>query len=195
MDNGANGIPDVVQVSESLWACCGLTDDGRDCENPSNETFGLAASSELSSYFSIPATGYSYTSVSASSSATSASISTSTASIASVSTAAPTASDTGTSEGVESHKRGLSTGSIAGIVIGICAAIILGAVVWFLLRRRRTRPEVQRQELDASVKSEASRPDHPEMAEPTANMAFYRTNDEQRRLELPADREPGELVG
>lgn len=185
----------MVQVSESLWACCGLTDDGRDCENPSNETFGLAASSKLSSYFSIPATGYSYTSVSASSSATSASISTSTASIASVSTAAPTASDTGTSEGIESHKSGLSTGSIAGIVIGIGAAIILGAVVWFLLRRRRTRPKVQRQELDSRVKSEASRPDHPEMAEQTVNMAFYRTNDEQRRLELPADREPGELVG
>lgn len=177
MDNGANGIPDVVQVSESLWACCGLTDDGRDCENPSNETFGLAASSELSSYFSIPATGYSYTSVSVSSSATSTSITTSAASINSVATAAATASGAGASEGVESHKGGLSAGSIAGIVIGIDAAIIPGAVAWFLLCRRQRRTQVQRHELDASMKSGASRPNYPEMAEPAVNMAFYKGND------------------
>lgn len=199
VDNGAvGGIPDVVQVSESLWACCRLTDDGRDCERPSNETFGLAASSELSSYFSIPATGYLYTSVSLSSSATttsSTSLATSTASIASVSTAVATASSDGTSKGEDSHIDGLSKGSIAAIAIGIGAAILLVAAACFLfLRRRRKGPKVQLQKPDDSTKPEAPSPKRPETEASNANVDFYQSNHGQRQLELPADREPGELA-
>lgn len=84
-----------------------------------------------------------------------------------------TASDTTTSEGIESHQDGISSGSIAGIVIGIGAVVILVAVVWFLLCRRRKRARVHPQELDISVESQHSRHNHSEMAEPTANMAFY----------------------
>lgn len=198
VDNGANGIPDVVQVSESLWACCGFTDDGRDCERPSNETFGLAASSDLSSYFSIPATGYPYTSVSLSSSATttsSTSLDTSIASTASVSTAAATASADGTSKDEDSHRDGLSKGSIAGIAIGIGAAVLLVAAACSLfLRRPRKGPKVQHQEPDASTKPEGPSPKHPEIEASNANMDFYQSNHGQRQLELPADREPGELA-
>lgn len=199
VDNGANGIPDVVQVDESLWACCGLTDDGRDCASPSNETFGMAASSELSSYFSIPATGYSYTSVSLSSSATttsSTSLTTSTASTASVTTAAATATSVGTSDDSDSQSNELSKGSIAGIVIGIGAAVLLVAAACFLfLRKRRRGAKVQYQELDASTKPEASSPKHSEMEASNANMGLYQSNHGQRQLELPGDREPGELAG
>ncbi|KAJ0123300.1 hypothetical protein J7T55_011765 [Diaporthe amygdali] len=157
LDNGANGKPDVVQVSASLWACCTLTDGERNCMDPSDETFSLAASSELSSYFSIPATGYVYTSVSVSSSIT-VSSPTSSTSIHTVSTAPPTASKTPTSEGLNNTGRRISTATAVGMGIGISAAIFLVAALWFGLRRRHRTAEAQRPELDPNIFPEGSSP-------------------------------------
>lgn len=138
-------VPDVTYVSSrGLWACCANTSRGLDCTNPTDETFNLAAPSDLTTYFQIPATGYAYTS--ASSRATAESAPTGASASGAGTTGSPASTTTSTASGATSppaptgstSNGSLSKGAAAGIGVGAAAAVALAAAAtWFALRAWR----------------------------------------------------------
>ncbi|KAH8678370.1 hypothetical protein BX600DRAFT_451985 [Xylariales sp. PMI_506] len=156
----------VYSTSTGLWACCSENDSTPDCTIPTSETFLGAAPQALDDYFDVPATGFSYTSVSLPTSTTTASSATTTTSSATTKTSSvstttskfssfavitttpsTTPSSTAAVGGASSENpttgsgTGLSAGASAGIGIGVAAVAILIAalVAWFFQRQRHRK--------------------------------------------------------
>lgn len=143
--------PDVVySASNKTWACCGTSDaiGSPDCTWQSNETFNLAPPQELRAYFSIPPTGFPYTSVAIQTVSSSA--------------ASTTSSSTSAVGGGDSSSSSLSLGAAAGVGVGAGFAVLLfgvaGLATWHLWRKRRRATTEQLEALQPSYQKNSQSP-------------------------------------
>jgi hypothetical protein len=135
-------LPDVTwNQTSQRWHCCGVDSKGKaSCDNPTDERFDAPGSSLLETYFTLPRDGWTATSttVPSTSSSSSSSISITSATAVSSSTGTPLPDPTSLPS---TQHNGLSSGTKAGIGIGaaLAALAILGAVLYFIFRKRGRR--------------------------------------------------------
>jgi hypothetical protein len=120
MSLGYDTLPDIKYVSDTMWVCCGVDENGnRNCENPTDETFDAAAQSALATLWTAGVSSP-----------------TSSAVVSSATSALPTETGHQTS----STNNGLSTGAQAGIGVGVAVgglAVIFIAAFLFFRRRKQ----------------------------------------------------------
>ncbi|KAK8026327.1 hypothetical protein PG991_003383 [Apiospora marii] len=124
--------PDVMyNNTRGLWVCCGNIEDGKpDCTNQTSETFNLAPPQDLRPFFSIPLSGFPYTS---------ASIQTISSTVVAPSTTASSQPAAVAGSRSSSGSSSLSSAAAAGIGAGAGVAVLLfslaGIAVWYLRRK------------------------------------------------------------
>ncbi|KAI0870403.1 hypothetical protein GGS24DRAFT_107772 [Hypoxylon argillaceum] len=189
--------PDVTYLADrGLWACCQTDENGGalDCADPTDETFKLDAPEDLPVFFTVPATGFAYTSESI---ATSTSISTPTAmTTTSLITSSTSTSATASSTSQPMASAGLSSGAGAGIGVGVAAAVIIAAVLaWLGFRRRRRLTAAS----DGQTHHENELPGHDEAKSVAETLpqpySSYTPYQQSKVQELGGRKAPTELPG
>jgi len=182
----------VYNSSRKLWECCGADSAGDpNCGNPTDETFDVPAVNLLVTYYTagVKAGSTSSSSSSASKTATVAttaspenSASVSTSASASASAAASSGPSTGAAIGI-------------GVVCGMVGLSLIGALIFFLFRRRGRR--VLAGKVSSDFGQDAGRGPASELDSITVTSSHVPKDEEPRELivpmvpqELPADNVP-----